>query len=96
MLSVSTRTISGGISSKFKPLSMASKWVKKDGPDVSQSGFKSPGRAPFCLQMMMQATIIQVIPLIVRMGVKIKNIQLPFFTVDALQMWRILYNEEEQ
>jgi hypothetical protein len=93
MLSFSTRTISGGISSKFKPLSMASKWVKKDGPDVSQSGFNSPGRALFCLQMMMQATIIQVISLIVRMGVK--NIQLPFFTVDALQMWRLLYNEEQ-
>ncbi len=51
MRSVSTRATSGGISaSKLKPRSMASKWVKNDGPEVSQSTFNSPGLAFFCLE----------------------------------------------
>jgi hypothetical protein len=29
---------------------MASKWVKNDGPEVSQSKFNSPGLAFFCLE----------------------------------------------
>jgi hypothetical protein len=29
---------------------MASKWVKNDGPEVSQSTFSSPGLAFFCLE----------------------------------------------
>ncbi len=48
---VSIRMISGGISSKSMPCSMASKCLKNDGPEVCHAGFKSPGCALFCLQI---------------------------------------------